>query len=81
MNYIGSKRILAQFIKNTIKFIAVEIKQGLMRMEEIKKIMGKYGKQSILSKSYRRFKANKDENRGYDSDKTKEYIHMLEKDV
>lgn len=50
-------------------------------MEEIKNIMGKYGKQSILSKSYQQFKVNKDDNRGYDSDKTKEYIHILEKYV
>ncbi len=48
---------LLKFIKNRIKSIAVEVKQGLIKMEEIRKIMSKHGKYEVISKSYQLFKA------------------------
>ena len=51
--------------------------EGLMSEEEIKEIMSKYGKYSLIKKEYQRYKADK--NREYKSDKTYEYLHILRK--
>jgi len=53
--------------------------EGLMPFENIRKIMKKYGKYDFVMTDYQRFKADKDENRTYKADQTKEYLHILEK--
>jgi len=53
--------------------------EGLMSVETIRKIMQKYGKYDLAEIDYQRFKADKAENRNYEADKTKEYLHILEK--
>ena len=51
--------------------------EGLMSLDTIKEIMSRYGKYSSFTKEYRRFKADKDENRNIASDSTTEYLHCL----
>ncbi len=53
--------------------------EGLMREEDVKKIMSKYGKYDLQTKEYQRFKADKTENRNHTANKTYEYLHILEK--
>ncbi len=53
--------------------------EGLMSVEEIKKIMSKYGKYDLVSKNYQRFRADKEGNRKHKADKTEEFLHVLEK--
>ena len=53
--------------------------EGLMSLETIKRIMEKYGDYSLYTKSYKRFKADKDENRNTGSNQTIEYLHCLKK--
>lgn len=51
--------------------------EGLMPFEVIKNTMQKYGEYDRLSTDYRRFKADKDENRNIKANKTTEYLHVL----
>jgi len=51
--------------------------EGLMTLDTIKKIMSKYGEYSVYTKSYRRFKADRDENRNTGVNDTIEYLHCL----
>jgi len=53
--------------------------EGLMSFEDIKNIIGKYGKYDFTSTKYQRFKADKTENRNHKADATKEYLHILRK--
>ncbi|MCL2722409.1 MAG: DNA adenine methylase [Treponema sp.] len=53
--------------------------EGLMTVSEIKKIMSKYGRYNLFTTDYQRFKADKDENRSFAANETKEYLHVLEK--
>lgn len=53
--------------------------EGLMSFDDIKNIMGKYGKYDFTSTKYQRFKADKTENRNHKADQTKEYLHILKK--
>jgi adenine-specific DNA-methyltransferase len=53
--------------------------EGLMPPEEIRKIMSRYGNYNLVTKNYQRFKADKTENRNHTANKTKEYLHILEK--
>jgi adenine-specific DNA-methyltransferase len=52
--------------------------EGLMSMETIKKMMSKYGSYDLASVDYQRFKADRDDNRNHKTDKTEEFIHVLE---
>ncbi len=54
--------------------------EGLMSLDTIKAIMSKYGKYTCYTQDYRRFKADKDENRQIAADSTTEYIHCLIKE-
>ena len=51
-----------------------------MSIEEIKKIMSKYGDYQLVTKKYKRFRADKEENRNHKADSTEEFIHILVKD-
>ncbi len=54
--------------------------EGLMSLDTIKAIMSKYGKYVCYTQDYRRFKADKDENRRIAGNTTTEYIHCLIKE-
>ncbi len=51
--------------------------EGLMDVETIKNIMSKYGIYKCFTQSYKRFKADKDENRNISGNETTEYLHCL----
>lgn len=53
--------------------------EGLMSENDVKNIMEKYGKYSLKTKEYQRFKADKTESRNHKADKTYEYLHILKK--
>jgi adenine-specific DNA-methyltransferase len=51
--------------------------EGLMTLDTIKEIMSKYGEYRFFTREYKRFKADKDENRNIAADSTTEYLHCL----
>ena len=53
--------------------------EGLMPLEAIRRVMERYGHYEMFTRDYRRFKADTDENRSHQSDRTVEYLHCLEK--
>jgi adenine-specific DNA-methyltransferase len=53
--------------------------EGLMSENEVSEIMSGYGKYSLKTTNYQRFKADKTENRNYKATSTVEYLHILEK--
>lgn len=53
--------------------------EGLMPAEEIRQVMGKFGKYDLVTKNYKRFKADNNDNRNHSASATKEYLHILEK--
>lgn len=78
-----SKRTVSEtfedLIKNAqFKFIFLSYNnEGLMTLDTIKEIMSKYGEYRFFTKDYKRFKADKDENRNIAADSTTEYLHCL----
>lgn len=74
-------------VKKTFKDLVVNSKQkyiflsynneGLMTLGDIKEIMSSRGKYGYFTKEYNRFKADKDENRDFSSNKTLEYLHYV----
>ena len=52
--------------------------EGIIPINDIRKIMSKYGKYRCFEKKHRRYKS--DNNRNYIREFTIEYIHCLEKD-
>lgn len=75
------KDAFERLIKNAnFKYIFLSYNnEGLMSLETIKNIMSKYGEYSFYTKTYRRFKADKDENRNISANETVEYLHCLKK--
>ncbi len=53
--------------------------EGLMPLDVIKTIMQKYGQYEIFTKDYKRFRADKVENRNHKAETTTEYLHCLVK--
>ncbi len=53
--------------------------EGLMSLETIERIMSKYGDYSYHTRTYKRFKADKDINRNTGGSETIEYLHCLVK--
>jgi adenine-specific DNA-methyltransferase len=53
--------------------------EGIMSVEDVQRIMQKYGCYFLETIDYQRFKADKNENRNYTAEETKEYVHILEK--
>lgn len=53
--------------------------EGLMSENEVRTIMSTYGKYSLKTTNYQRFKADKTENRKHKATSTVEYLHILEK--
>lgn len=54
--------------------------EGLMSVEDVENIMKKFGKYSLVSTAYQRFRADKKESRNHKASKTEEYLHILEKE-
>lgn len=54
--------------------------EGLMSVETIKTLMSKYGAYSCYTQPYKRFKADKEENRNIAGSETMEYLHCLIKE-
>lgn len=66
--------------KANFKYIFVSYNnEGLLDINTMQNIMKKYGKYSLITTPYRRFKADKDINRDISSNETIEYLHCLEK--
>lgn len=53
--------------------------EGLMSQKEVQAIMEQFGKYSLKTKKYQRFKADKTENRNHKATKTFEFLHILKK--
>ena len=75
------KNSFEELIKNAnFKYIFLSYNnEGLMSKEDVENIMKKYGKYSLKTKEYQRFKADKTENRNHKANSTYEYLHILEK--
>jgi adenine-specific DNA-methyltransferase len=73
--------VFENLIKNArFKYIFLSYNnEGLMPKEEVKRIMGKYGRYDLMTTGYQRFKADKTENRNHKASETVEYLHILEK--
>ena len=48
-----------------------------MNLEDIKEIMSLRGEYGVLTQEYRRFKADKTENRNHKKDSVTEYLHYV----
>ena len=75
------KKSFEELIKNanfTYIFLSYN-NEGLMSEDEVYTIMSKYGKYSLKTTNYQRFKADKTENRNHKATATVEYLHILEK--
>lgn len=70
-----------ELIKNAkFKYIFLSYNnEGLMSVDEVRKIMENYGSYDLKTKEYQRFKADKTENRNHKANMTYEYLHILEK--
>lgn len=53
--------------------------EGLMSVEEVRRIMEKYGRYELVQTGYQRFKADKTEARNHKASETVEYLHVLER--
>lgn len=53
--------------------------EGLMSQKEVQTVMERFGKYTLKTKKYQRFKADKTENRNHKATETFEYLHILEK--
>lgn len=51
--------------------------EGLMPFEVIREIMEQYGEYDVFTTDYKRFRADKEENRNHKANKTTEYLHCL----
>ena len=55
--------------------------EGLMSLEQIKKIMEKYGEYSVIQRGYQRYKSDiESDDRKYKAKAVVEYIHILKKE-
>lgn len=82
--YCKRKEVAAEFeeLIKQAKFSYIFLSynnEGLMPPEVIRTMMSKYGKYSLATKNYQRFKADKTENRKHKANATIEYLHILEK--
>lgn len=82
--YCGTKSVRDVFddlVRNArFKYIILSYNnEGLMSLEDIKKIMSRYGHYDIASQEYHRYRADKEQNRNHIADSTTEYLHILEK--
>ncbi len=76
------KQVFDDLIKNAdFKYVFLSYNnEGLMSFSDIQEIMSKYGYYKQFSQEYKRFKADKDENRNIAANSTTEYLHCLIKE-
>ena len=55
--------------------------EGLMSLDTIKEIMSKYGTYTQYTQEYKRFQADKEQNRNISANSTIEYLHCLKKEI
>lgn len=55
--------------------------EGLMSISDVEEIFSRYGEYSLYQSDYKRFRADKEENRNHKSSTTTEYLHVLKKDI
>jgi adenine-specific DNA-methyltransferase len=74
-------KVFDDLIKNAkFKYIFLSYNnEGLMTKEAVETTMKKYGRYSLITTEYQRFKADKTENRNHTAVGTTEYLHILEK--
>jgi adenine-specific DNA-methyltransferase len=77
------KKAFEDLIKNAkFKYIFLSYNnEGLMTKNEVEHIMKAYGKYSLKTTNYQRFKADKTVNRNHKATATVEYLHILEKQL
>lgn len=77
------KKSFVELIKNAnFKYIFLSYNnEGLMSENEICSVMSAFGKYSLKTTNYQRFKADKTENRNHKATNTVEYLHILEKQL
>ena len=77
------KKTFENLIKNAnFKHIFLSYNnEGLMTENEVSTILLKYGKYSLKTTNYQRFKADKTANRNHKATETVEYLHILEKQL
>lgn len=75
------KNSFEELIKNAnFKYLFLSYNnEGLMTEDEVKSVMSTYGKYSLKTTNYQRFKADKTESRNHKATSTVEYLHILEK--
>jgi len=72
----NSFRKLIQNIDAKYVFLSYNC-EGLMSLEDIKEVMWKRWKYGVFKQRYKRFKADKTENRNHKKDSVTEYLHYL----
>ena len=72
-------KVFEELISNAdFKYIFLSYNdEGLMKLEDIKRILEKYGEYRYFATNYKRFKSDKDKNRNYKKSSTIEYLHCL----
>lgn len=83
-NFCRTRRVKNSFellLKNAnFKYIFLSYNnEGLMPAADIRVVMERYGSYDLVTRDYKRFKADKTENRNHHASATKEYLHILEK--
>lgn len=83
-DFCSSRKVEAAF-ENLIKAADFEHiflsynNEGLMSLDTIKDIFSSFGDYSVETKAYKRFRADKAENRNHKASSTLEYLHCLKK--
>jgi adenine-specific DNA-methyltransferase len=73
------KKVYLDLISNIkAKYIFLSYNdEGLMNLDDIKEIMSTRGEYGFFTKTYNRFKADKDNNREYKKNSVVEYLHYV----
>ena len=84
--YCSSTKVRIEFenlIKNArFKYIFLSYSnEGIMTVENIQNVMQRYGKYDFVMKDYKRYKSDRNENCTCKINCTKEYLHILEKEM
>lgn len=83
-SFCSKKTVISSFdtlLKNAkFKYIFLSYNnEGLMDPSLIAKTMSKYGHYDVAIQEYHRYRADKEDNRNHLANKTREYLHILEK--
>lgn len=82
--YCHSRKVLGELEKlirdAQFKYLFLSYNnEGLMSIENLQKVMQKYGRYSLVERKHQRFKADSNNNRNHFANYTIEYLHILEK--